>query len=78
MGRFLDRVDKLIADVRALPRMSGMDRIYLPGEPEWLTKEERTRTGIPLPPALFEEVMGLGRKYGVTQVLEPLATPHVP
>jgi len=78
VGRFLDRVDKLIADVRALPRMSGMDRIYLPGEPEWLTKEERTRTGIPLPPALFEEVMGLGRKYGVTQVLEPLATPHVP
>jgi LDH2 family malate/lactate/ureidoglycolate dehydrogenase len=76
--RFLDRVDKLIADVRALPRMPGVDRIYLPGEPEWLTKEERTRTGIPLPPALFEELLGLGRKYGVTQALEPLTTPHVP
>jgi len=76
--RFLDRMDKLIRDVRSLPRMPGADRIYLPGEPEWLAKEQRTRTGIPLPPALFAELQGLATKYQVDQVLAPLTTPHVP
>jgi LDH2 family malate/lactate/ureidoglycolate dehydrogenase len=78
VGRFLDRMDKLIRDVRALPRMPNVDRIYLPGEPEWLNKEQRTRTGIPLPPALFDELMGLAKQYQVDQVLTPLTTPHVP
>jgi len=78
VNRFLDRMDKLIRDVRALPRMPGVDRIYLPGELEWLAKEQRTRTGIPLPRALFEELMGLAEKYQVDQVLQPLTTPHVP
>ncbi len=73
-----DRVDTLIGDVRALPRMPGVDRIHLPGEPEWHTKEHRTRTGIPLPPALFAELQGLATKYQVDQVLAPLTTPHVP
>ncbi len=76
--RFLDRVDQLAADVRALPRMPGVDRISLPGEPEWLTKEQRTRTGIPLPRALFDEIKGLAATYQVHQVLEPLTTPAVP
>ena len=78
VDRFLDRVDTLIADVRALPRMPGVDRIYLPGEPEWLTKEERLRTGIPLPRVLFDELRGLATTYRVDQALEPLTTPSVP
>ncbi len=78
VDRFLDRMDKLIRDVRALPRMPGVDRIYLPGEPEWIAKEQRTGTGIPLPPALFEELMGLAKEYQVDQVLQPLTTPYVP
>jgi LDH2 family malate/lactate/ureidoglycolate dehydrogenase len=78
VDRFLDRMDKLIRDVRALPRMPGVDRIYLPGEPEWLNKEQRTHAGVPLPPALFEELMGLAKKYQVDQVLQPLTTPYVP
>ncbi len=78
VDRFLDRVDKMIADVRALPRMPGVDRIYLPGEPEWITKEQRTRTGIPLPPALFDELKSLAKKYQVSQDLEPLTTSTVP
>jgi len=75
---FLDRVDDLIGRVRALPRMPGVERIYLPGEPEWLTKEHRTRTGIPLPPALFDEIKGLAATYQVNQALDPLTTPTVP
>ncbi len=77
VDRFLDRVDTLIGDVRGLPRMPGVDRIYLPGEPEWLTKEERLRTGIPLPRALFDEMRGLAGTYRVDQALEPLPTPAV-
>ncbi len=77
LDRFLDRVDTMIRDVRGLPRMPGVERIYLPGEPEWLTKEHRTRTGIPLPPALFDELKGLAKKYKVDQTLEPLTTPTV-
>lgn len=78
VDRFLDRMDKLIADVRNLPRMPGVERIYLPGEPEWLAKEQRTLTGIPLPPALFAELQALAKKYKVDQLLAPLTTPHVP
>ena len=68
----------MTGEVRGLPRMPGVERIYLPGEPEWLAKEQRKRTGIPLPPSLFDELKGLARKYQVDQVLEPLTTPHVP
>ena len=78
MDRFLARVAKLIADVRALPGMPGVDRIYLPGEPEWLTKERRMRTGIPLPRTLFEELRGLAKTYRVDQALEPVTTPSLP
>lgn len=78
VDRFLERMDEMIVRVRELPRAPGVDRIYLPGEPEWLTKEERIRAGIPLPPTLFAELQALAETYRVDQVLEPLRTPTVP
>lgn len=76
--RFLDRVDHLIAAVRNLPRMVGVDRIYLPGERGSLTKDERLRTGVPLPRGLFDELQSLAKKYRVDQWLECLGATVVP
>ena len=49
---FKRRVDALVRDLRASERMPGVDAIRIPGEGSHRTREERARSGIPLPPAL--------------------------
>jgi LDH2 family malate/lactate/ureidoglycolate dehydrogenase len=62
MGRFA----KAIADVRGARKAPGVDRIYLPGEREYLFSLKRRRDGIPLGPALARELQDLGREHGLT------------
>ena len=42
-------IDEMIDGIKALPRADGFDEIFVPGEPECRTYEERSRNGIPLP-----------------------------
>jgi LDH2 family malate/lactate/ureidoglycolate dehydrogenase len=53
---FLERIDQLIREIRAVPPTAEVDRVYLPGEPEWLTEQRRRREGIPLPPEVVQEL----------------------
>ena len=39
----------MIDGIKALPKADGIDEIFVPGEPEYRTYEERSRDGIPLP-----------------------------
>lgn len=48
--RFKGRMDRLIQEIRAVPRASQVERIYLPGEIEWLAELRRRREGIDLHP----------------------------
>ncbi|MBI3964718.1 MAG: Ldh family oxidoreductase [Chloroflexi bacterium] len=59
------RVDEYARKVHDAERAAGVDRIYLPGELEWLTKQERERSGIPLAKATIEEIRSLAEKLGV-------------
>ena len=58
------RVDELIRDVRSSDRAEGVDRIWLPGEPEHHRRIERGRDGIPLPAAIVEELDELAAAHG--------------
>jgi LDH2 family malate/lactate/ureidoglycolate dehydrogenase len=46
--RFKERMDRLIQEIRAVPRARHVERIYLPGEIEWLTEQRRRQEGIEL------------------------------
>jgi len=49
---FKTSVDQLVRDIRNSKRLPGVDAIRLPGEQSHAKRLERTRLGIPLPPAL--------------------------
>jgi len=69
--RFKARVDAVVRRLRNTPRAPGVERIYLPGEKEWEAARERRRTGIPLPPAMVEELRTLAESCGVKAACLP-------
>jgi LDH2 family malate/lactate/ureidoglycolate dehydrogenase len=63
-GEFPRAVDALIREVRDSEPASGVERIWLPGEPEHERAKVRERDGIPLPPALVAELRRLAADVG--------------
>lgn len=51
--------------LRETPPAEGYQRVYTPGEREWLTFQERSRLGIPLHPAVVERLRAVGEELGV-------------
>ena len=68
---FAQRMDTLVDRVKAQPLAEGFDEILMPGEPEERTKAQRRKTGIPLAPAVADELAGEAEKSGLTMP-EPL------
>ena len=64
LADFRESVDTLIREVRASDRAPGVDRIWLPGEPEHVSSLVRARDGIPLSIPLVEELDQLARDVG--------------
>jgi len=52
-------------ELRASARLPGVDTIRLPGEERARRRTERSRTGIPIPPALATVLDGLGTRLGI-------------
>ena len=50
---------------RSPSRMKGFERIFLPGEQSHERRAERTRLGVPVPPALLASLNQLGEKLGI-------------
>jgi len=65
VGKFKGRVDQLARDIRGSERMQGYERIFLPGEQSHERREERSRLGVPVPPALLSSLNQLGEKLGI-------------
>ena len=65
---FKRRVDALVRDLRASERMPGVDAIRIPGEGSHRAREERARSGIPVPPALRASLDALAAELQI----EPL------
>jgi LDH2 family malate/lactate/ureidoglycolate dehydrogenase len=62
---FYKDIQSLIADIRNSPRAPGVERIYLPGEIEWLNQQERREKGIPVPNSLIQELGKIAEELSV-------------
>ncbi|MBX6388374.1 MAG: Ldh family oxidoreductase [Frankia sp.] len=61
---FTAAVDTLIREIRGSEPAVGVDRIWLPGEPEHERQKARSRDGIPLSPVLVDELRRLAAAVG--------------
>jgi uncharacterized oxidoreductase len=62
----LNETTSLTDFVRATPRTEGVERILLPGDPERLTLEKRSRDGIPLEQGHWDKLVERAQALGVT------------
>lgn len=63
---FYQQVEELVRQIKSVPLAEGADAVYLPGEIEQATFEQRSRDGIPVSDELAAKLTGLARKLGVT------------
>jgi LDH2 family malate/lactate/ureidoglycolate dehydrogenase len=54
--RYQVLVSEVLAAVKLAPPAVGVDEILIPGEPEARMRERRTREGIPIPAATWQEL----------------------
>lgn len=60
-----ENVEMVKNDIKALPKIEGVKKIMLPGEPEDDRKRERTANGIPFAPAVYHGLEAVCQRYGV-------------
>jgi hydroxycarboxylate dehydrogenase B len=60
------KATQLAEYVRATPRISGVDAILLPGDPERITWQHRTRHGVTLDQNHWAKLAELATRFGVT------------
>ena len=65
LDEFTAEMDRTIRTIRNSRRAEGVDRIYLPGEIEWLKQEAWSKTGIPLHKDHLNSLAGLADELGV-------------
>ena len=63
VNRYKEHIDNMIDGLKSLPKADGFKEIFMPGEPEWRTYEERTRNGIPLPEKTADNLRKLGERF---------------
>ncbi len=68
LSDFRASVDTLIQEIRGGGRAPGVERIWLPGEPEHVRSLERSRDGIPLSLPLLEELDRLAGDAGAAPI----------
>lgn len=65
LEEFKAEVDRQIRTIHASETRPGFDRVYLPGELEWLKKEEQVASGVSLPVEDLAALKTLGEELGV-------------
>ncbi len=61
---FKQGADSLISEVKATKAEPGK-RILIPGEPEWESKKQRLRDGIPIPDETWSQIVSIAKELGV-------------
>jgi ureidoglycolate dehydrogenase (NAD+) len=69
IDRFKARVDAAIRQIHACRPAPGVERIYTPGEKEWLTRREHLRDGIPLNDVTLADLRRTAEDLGVAWVV---------
>jgi LDH2 family malate/lactate/ureidoglycolate dehydrogenase len=64
-GEFKAQVDELVRALRRARPAPGTSGPLVPGDPERQAEEERSRCGIPLGPAVLDELRAISRQTGV-------------
>ena len=64
-----ERMAAFVSKVKASPMWDASKEMLIPGELEHRTEQARRASGIPLPPALYDELTALGRELGATTKL---------
>lgn len=67
---FKREIDRVIREIRESERMEGVDRIWLPGEIEFHKSRERREHGIPLAPAVVEQLRQLATELELPDSLD--------
>lgn len=62
---FAQQVDRLVRDLKALPKDPDLPEILMPGERGARTLARRLREGIPIPPPVMKELDALGERLGL-------------
>ena len=62
---YQEHIDNLIDGLKALPKAAGFSEIFVPGEPEWRTLDERSQNGIPLPEKTFRNLQGVAERFNI-------------
>jgi LDH2 family malate/lactate/ureidoglycolate dehydrogenase len=62
---FRRQVDDWIRTFRKTKPMSGTDGVVIPGDPERACERERVKSGIPLLPAVVEDLTDISRRTGI-------------
>ena len=65
LADFAGDADALAAVLKALPRLAGVDEIFLPGERGSRTEAARRKSGIPIPAKLWAELEAIAKADGV-------------
>jgi len=64
--RFAAVLEALLGDLRAIPPAPGFDEVLVAGDPEDRSRAERSRSGIPIEPALYGSLCALSEELGVS------------
>jgi L-2-hydroxycarboxylate dehydrogenase (NAD+) len=62
--QFLDRVEAMRDELRAVPTAQGVDCVLVPGDVE-AAVEERRSAGLPIPAEVYADLVALGERYDV-------------
>lgn len=62
---FVQGVEEMVRDLKATPRVEGVEEIYMPGELETRRREERLRHGFQVSRVVLDEVRAVGAELGV-------------
>ena len=70
LAEFKKDMDRLIRELRSTPPIEGQGRVYVAGEIEFETSEERTERGIPLHVSVLTGLRAVSEQLGVSYDLE--------
>jgi uncharacterized oxidoreductase len=68
LAEFTERVAALTEHIKSSPTAAGYDEIFVPGEVEARTREQRLAAGISIPPGTWELIDRIRARFGIDEV----------
>lgn len=62
---FKAKIDEAVQAMHGSELAKGSERVYVPGELEWLKREERLKNGVPVAAGVWKDIVRVAEKNGV-------------